>query len=355
MLNYRAGLAELPLYDGSEREWTVKVNANESPMNLPPLVEERVMARLSRVAFNRYPGPEAGSLSEQIAARFGLRPEQIVLGNGSSEIIEKLFFAFGGEGRTIVYPTPSFSMYRIYAAAAGARGRAVPLETDGGLDREAFVRAVRDSGASLAVVCNPNNPTGTLLPRADIEYIAGHIDCALVVDEAYMEFAGEEHSAARLVKTHPHVAVARTFSKAYGLAAARVGYLLADGALAAMLKRAFMPYHMNVLSLAAADIVYQMRDEFAPRVAMLAAERRRMEETLGRYGALNVYPSRTNFVFVKYENARALNAYLEERGIGIRSFDGAPGLSDALRITAGTREENELLLREIGRFLEAER
>lgn len=351
MLKYRKGLADMPAYDVAERDWKLKLNANEAPTSLPPLVEERVLTRLSRVSFNRYPNHELQDLGEQIADQYKLRPEQIFFGNGSSEIIEKLFFAFGGSGHSIVYPEPSFSMYRIYVKAADAKGVPVGLEEDYSLDREKYVRAVKESKASLAVICTPNNPTGNLIPLKDIEYIAQNIDCAFLVDEAYLEFAGEKESAVSLLEKYPHLIVARTFSKAYGLAAARVGYMMADAAIVEMTEKAFMPYHLNVLSLVTADIVYQMRDEFLPRIYMLRDECRRVGDVLGDMPGLTVYPSYTNFILLKYAKAEALNEYLTERGIGVRSFGSAPRLENCLRVSMGTREENDVWLKEVQRFI----
>ena len=352
MLKYRKGLAEMPAYDVAERDWRLKLNANEAPTNLPPLVEERVMARLSRIAFNRYPNQEMEDIIAQVAQNYSLREGQIFFGNGSSEIIEKLFFAFGGARHTIVYPEPSFSMYKIYVKAADAQGVPVGLEEDYSLDREKFVHAVKENKASLAVVCNPNNPTGTLIPLTDIEYIAQNIDCAFIVDEAYLEFAGEDASAVPLLAKYPHLIVARTFSKAYGLAAARVGYMMADAGVVEMTKKAFMPYHLNVLSLVTADIVYQMRDEFLPRVYMLRDECRRVGEILKSTRGVTVYPSSTNFILMKSAKAPELNDYLTEKGIGVRSFGNAPRLENCLRVSMGTREENDVWMNELQRFLE---
>ena len=352
MLKYRKGLSDMPAYEVAERDWRLKLNANEAPTSLPPLVEERVMSRLSRVAFNRYPNQEMADIIAQVASNYSLREEQIFFGNGSSEIIEKLFFAFGGSGRSIVYPEPSFSMYRIYVKTADANGVPVGLEEGYSLDREKFVRAVRESKASLAVICTPNNPTGNLISLSDIEYIAQNVDCALLVDEAYLEFAGEDASAVPLLKKYPHLIVARTFSKAYGLAAARVGYMMADASIVEMTKKAFMPYHLNVLSLVTADIVYQMRDEFQPRIYMLRDECRRVNETLKGFPGLTVYPSCTNFILLKYAKAVELNEYLTELGIGVRSFGSVPRLENCLRVSLGTREENDVWMKEVKRFIE---
>lgn len=351
MYNYRKDLAQMPSYDVTERPWNIKVNANESGMNLPPLVEERVMSRLSRVAFNRYPNEELDDLMEAVAKNYGMGKENILIGNGSSEIIEKIFYCFGGAGHKIVFPQPSFSMYHIYAKAAEAQGIPVDLSADDySLDVKNFVKVINDNDAALAVVCNPNNPTGNYIPVADIEYIAHNIKCPLLVDEAYIEFHGG--TSVGLMKKYPHLMVARTFSKAYGLASCRCGYLLASADVAAMIGKAFMPYHMNTLTLATADIVFQMRDEYVPRIQQTIAERKRMEEQYAKLEGFKVFPSHTNFIFVKYDKAVELNERLVSLNMGIRSFGKAPRLENCLRISMGTRMENDEIFKAVKEFVE---
>ncbi len=350
MLKYRTGLVKMPSYDVVERDWKIKVNANESTMNLPPVVEERVMGRLSRVAFNRYPNDELEDLKDQIAANFSLAKENVLIANGSSEILEKLFYCFGGRNRKIVYPQPSFSMYKIYAKAAEAVGVPVEFEADYTLDVEKFVATVIEQKASMAVICNPNNPTGTVMSLSDVEYIAQNIPCAFVVDEAYIEFHGQ--SAMSVLEKYPNMIVARTFSKAYGLASARVGYMLAAEKIIEMIGKACMPYHVNVLSLVTADIVYQMRHEYVPRIQMMVAERKRLASAMEKLPGFTVYPSETNFILVRYGKAAQLNAYLEGAGIGVRSFGDAPRLENCLRISMGTREENDAWFQAIQDFTE---
>ena len=353
MLNYRNGLDAMPLYDGVEKNYRVKVNANECTMNLPPLVEERVLNRLAMLAFNRYPNEEYHSLVEQIAKNFSVDTAQILLGGGSSEIIEKVFHAFGGKGRCVVFPQPSFSMYKIYAKAAESEGVTFDLDERFDLNVDSFIEKIRTVNASLAVVCNPNNPTGNVLTPAQIERIAAAIDCAFLLDEAYVEFYGQ--SAVNLVAKYPNLLVARTFSKAYGLAGARVGYMIAQAEVTRMVDRAFMPYHMNKLSLAAADIVYQMRNEFVPRLQMIVAERKRMIERLEKIRGIEVFPSQTNFVLIRLSRAEELKNYLESLSIGVRYFaPNAFGLKNCLRISIGTRLENDEVFAAIKNFLEAD-
>ena len=350
-LRYRSKLAEMPSYDVVERPWRIKVNANECGMNLPPMVEDRIMGRLSRVAFNRYPNEDLENLMEAIADNYGLQKENVLIGNGSSEIIEKLFFAFGGRNMTIVYPQPSFSMYKIYAKAAEAKSIAVDLNPeDYSLNVRTFIQTVNDSKASLAVVCNPNNPTGNALTLEEIEDIAQHTSCALLVDEAYVEFYGQ--SATALLKKYPKLLVARTFSKAYGLAAIRCGYLLGDAEVINMVAKTFMPYHMDVLTLVTADTVFQMRDEYVPRIQQMIAERNRMSTLYAELPGFTVYPSQTNFILVKYDKAVAMNEDLAAQSIGLRSFGSAPGLENCLRISMGTREENDMVYKAVKAFVE---
>lgn len=349
-MDYRKNLDEMPSYDGVEKDYRIKVNANESTMNLPPLVEERVLNRLSYIAFNRYPNEEYYNLVEQIAKNFSADKNQILLGGGSSEIIEKIFHAFGGAGKKIIYPQPSFSMYKIYAKAAECEGVPFDLDEKFNLNVDEFIKKIREVKASLAVVCNPNNPTGNALTVDEVEKIISSIDCAFLLDEAYVEFYG--HSAVNLVKKYPNLIVARTFSKAYGLAGARVGYMIANPEVTKMINKTFMPYHMNTLSLVTADIVYQMRDEFIPRIQMTIAERQRMIGRLQSLRDVEVFPSNTNFILIRLEKADELNKYLENLGIGIRFFSPtAPGLKNCLRISIGTRTENDEVFAAIKNFL----
>lgn len=352
-LKYRAGLKDIPTYHVASRDWNVKVNENESNLNLPPLVEERLMARLSYMAFNRYPTESVELLKEQIADNFRLSKDNVLLANGSNEILQKLFFAFGGRARKVVYPNPSFSLYEVHAKLSGSTIVTVDLKDDYTFDSGRFVDAVKENKASLAVICSPNNPTGTKIPLGDIEYVARNIDCALVIDEAYVEFSGE--SAMCFLQKYPHLMITRTFSKAYGLASARIGYLLADKKVIDMVSKAILPYHVNALSAISADVVYQLRDEYIPRIQMTIAERKRLSEQLAKIEGVKVYPSVTNFVLINYKKAKALNEYLENIGIGVCSFGENARLENCLRITVGTRQENDMIFKAIDDFVKSQK
>jgi histidinol-phosphate aminotransferase len=349
MWKYRKGLDTLKSYSIDERDWDIRLDANESPFNLPPLVAERLLARLSRLPFNRYPEISAAGLKEQIAARFSLPVDNIQVGSGSSEILMAVCQAVGGDGHTIVFPTPSFSMYPIYAHVSDSVAAPVQLEEDFSLSPDKLLKTARATEAALVILCNPNNPTGTGMPPEDVERIVAEADCPVLVDEAYHEFNGE--SAVHLVGRYDNVMITRTFSKAYGLASARVGYMLGAAELVRAAGKMLMPYHVNALSLTAAETVFQMRDEFVPYIEQIIAEREHLSQQLRALPGIAVYPSKANFILLKLDDAGALAHYLAERSLSVRDFSSAPGLKNCLRVTVGTPVENTTFIQAVEEFL----
>jgi histidinol-phosphate aminotransferase len=345
----RPGLEKIKPYSVEEKEWDSKLDANESPNNLPPLVHERVMNQIEYMAFNRYPDIGMRDLKALIAEAFATTVQNIVIGNGSSEILLALCQTFGGPGRSIVFPVPSFSMYGIYAQLTDSQAVPVALNEDFSLSPEMVVEAAEQSKAKLIILCNPNNPTGTIIPQEDIEYIVSKVQCPVIVDEAYYEFYGQ--SAVNLMKKYDHLIVARTLSKAYGLAAIRVGYMLANAEIVSMVDRVLMPYHVNALSLITAQVVYQMRDEFMPVIGQIIEERKRLSKSLSAIEDITVYPSETNFILIRTEKTQELSAYLSEKNIGIRDFSMVPLLTNCIRITVGTPLENDSLCKAVKEFM----
>ncbi|WP_425058074.1 Histidinol-phosphate aminotransferase [Sporomusa carbonis] len=338
----RAGLETLKPYSIEEINWSVRLDANERPTDLPPAVKARVIEKLSALPFNRYPEISAQSLKETIAAGFNVTAANVIIGSGSSEGLFALCYAYGGAGRSIVYPTPSFSMYGIYAKLADSRPVPVELNSDYTLDADKLLAAAKQAEANVILLCNPNNPTGTVIPSEQIEYIAANARCLVVVDEAYHEFYGQ--SSVNLLNKYPHVVIARTFSKAYGLAAARVGYLLAHEDIIKTIGKVLLPYNVNALTLVTAETVYQLRREFAAGIAEIVREREKLAAALNAVPGMEVFPSQSNFLLVRTSSAAALVARLRARGVGVRDFSAAPGLTNCIRITVGTPEENALVM-----------
>jgi histidinol-phosphate aminotransferase len=357
MLRFRKDLKDLEKLSAAflpedDHEYFIHVNANESNQNLPPIVEERLMARFASVAFHRYPGYEYDSLREQIARNFALQKEQVLLGNGSADLLEKIFYLFGGSpGQKIIYMQPSCPLYPPLAAKAGAIGIPIQLKEDFSLDKEEILNRAIEEKAALVVICNPNNPTGTAYSVSDIQYLAENLpmSCALLVDEAYVEFCGK--SSVDLLKEYPNLMISRTFSKAYGLASARVGYLLADSKIIEKLQGLFLPCAVNTLSLVAADIVFQMRAEYVPRIQMIIAERKRMSKEIAAIQNCRVAPSEANFLLLFHKQGKELYRALQSHGISVRLLKEAP-LKNQLRISVGLREENDTIIQTIKAFSE---
>lgn len=345
-MNFRPGFEQLPSYAMEEAACRVKLDANERTDGLPPAVAAAMRERLALLPLNRYPEMTAHSLRSKIAGIYGCEMEQVQVGNGSSELLAAVCHLFGGEGRKIVYPEPSFSMYPVYIRLADSLPVPVKLQADFQLPLDEF--ADQAGWADLAIVCNPNNPTGNVLPPDSIAKLAGTLSCPLLVDEAYCEFYGI--SAVNLLRQADNLIIARTFSKAYGLAAARVGYLLTSAAIGSALGKVLMPYHVNSLSLLAAATILDYRREFDAGIEQIISERDRLFSRLTGLPGIRVFPSATNFLLVKTEQAGHLLAELAASSISVRDFSRSPALSGCLRISIGSPPENDLVVAVLEQF-----
>lgn len=348
MFRFREGLETMKGYGVEEGNWRIKLDANERGGKLPTVVEEAIRSRSAELALNRYPEITQASLKEKIAARLGVKPGNIVIGNGSSEILAALCYIFGGPGRKTVVPTPSFSMYPIYCKLAGSKAVKVELEKDFTLLPDKMIAAANSEQADFMLVCNPNNPTGGILPNEMIEKIISSVNCPVAVDEAYSEFSGQ--TAIALMDKCPNLIIVRTFSKAYGLAGARVGYAVMPEPVAQTVGKVLLPYHVNSMSLTAAEIVYDLYSEFGPSLARTVAERERLSAGLAGINGVTVFPSATNFILFRTEQAANLILALEAKSIAIRDFSKSPGLDGCLRVTVGTPDENAAFLAAVQEF-----
>jgi len=320
----------------------VMLNANESPYAPFPVDAH---------GLNRYPEPQPAELLGRLAAAWGVRPPQVFLGRGSDEAIDLLVRAFcrAGEDSLLVCP-PTFGMYRVAAGVQGARVVEVPLRVDAGfaLDVDALLQAEFEHPCKLVFVCAPNNPTGGDLPLSTIRDLAGALQerALLVVDEAYVEYAGRE-SAASLLDAHPNLAVLRTLSKAWGLAGARIGALLAAPEVVGLLRRIMAPYPLPTPCVAAALAACEpaATAERSARVARTLAERARVAAALAAHPAVReLWPSAANFLAFRVDDGRATWLRLGERGVVVRDVGHYPGLQQCLRVSIGTPAENDAFL-----------
>ncbi|MFC5741029.1 histidinol-phosphate transaminase [Dyella tabacisoli] len=300
---------------------------------------------------NRYPEPQPAALVEALASLYGVRHEQLLIGRGSDEAIDLLVRAFcrAGEDAILIQP-PTFGMYAVCARIQNAAVVEVALTADFTLDVDAVLAALTPS-VKLVFVCTPNNPSGRPIPRASIERLAAALTgkALLVVDEAYIEFvdAGEDGSVSDLIERYEHLAVLRTLSKAWALAGARIGCLLANAEVIALLRRIIPPYPLPLPCVAAALEALSPvgKDRAHEHVRIVREQRMRMTEALRDLpGVREVLPSQANFLAVRFEQAAAVYQRLLAAGIVVRNVQRYPNLGDALRITMGTAEENARVL-----------
>jgi histidinol-phosphate aminotransferase len=322
---------------GLPPERIVKLDANENPYGPSP----RVPAALAKAqTYHVYPDPEQRKVRAALGRYVGFEPEWLVAGAGSDELIDLLVRLFVPSGESLLNFPPSFSFYPFLASVQGAVVANVQRRADHTVDLEGALIAAQD--ARLTVIASPNNPSGTLLPRRDVEALA-RLGRPLVIDEAYTEFAGE--SCVDLVREYPNLIVLRTLSKWAGLAGLRIGYLVADPSLVEVVMRVKQPYNIN----AAAEVAVLASMDDLPYlqglVQKIVAEKQRLEIELAKLPGFEVSPSSANFLLCRLTgvSAREVHARLIERGILVRYFD-TPLLQNHLRISAGRPDQTDALL-----------
>lgn len=327
-------------------ERLIKLNSNESPY--PP--SPRVAAALGAfTAYNLYPDPDGRALTEDLAGYTGVDSRHLVLSNGSNELIAQLWRVFLGPGDSVLTCTPTFSLYTTATTLAGAELIAVPRRDDHAIDLPAVLAALRDD-TKVIVLCSPNNPTGNLLARDDLDALlaTGRL---VVVDEAYVEFAGDDalaHSPIHRVPDHDNLVVLRTFSKWAGLAGVRLGYGAFPTWIVPHVRKLQLPFEVNLAAHIAAretlaDLPYLRR-----RIAELVAERERLYTILTEQPYLCAFPSRGNFLLAEITDPRLsvaeLRARMESAGIILRYFR-TPDLARHVRLTIGTAADTDALAR----------
>lgn len=340
----RADIVALKAYEHAawEPELT-RLHANELPWRSP--------GDESRAGLNRYPEPQPRALIERLAELYAVAPQRVLAARGSDEAIDLLIRAFcRAECDAVVVCPPTFGMYTVAARIQGAQVVSVPLKMADGfsLDEEAVLEAAAASRAKIVFLCSPNNPTGNLLESAAVLRIARKLAgrALVVVDEAYIEFAGSA-SLARRVPRHSNLCVLRTLSKAHGLAGARLGALIADPEIVELLRKVIAPYAITQLTFEAALRLLSPAGApaLAERIAMIRAERSRVSRALAALpSVLRVWPSAANFVLAEFRDAASALARARSARFLVRDARGYAGLGNALRITIGAAAHNTRLL-----------
>ncbi|HSR93513.1 MAG TPA: histidinol-phosphate transaminase [Solirubrobacterales bacterium] len=350
---YQAGVPTGQAPEAIAAGGIAQLASNESPYGPHPKVVEAI--RDAAAAMNRYPDPDATLLRRRIAERYETEPGRVAVGNGSCEILLAAAEALCEPGAEILYAWPSFSMYPYLAALTGAREVRVPLAEGAVHDLDAMA-AEANAATQLVVVCNPNNPTGTHLPAAEIaafcERIPAHV--TIVLDEAYVEFQTDDDpdTTVDLLADFPNLVVLRTFSKVYGLAGLRVGFALGAAKFRAAIDAVRQPFSVNALAQAAAAEAILHQDDVEQRVERTLVERVRVEEGLRELG-LSTAETQTNFSWIDLGDADEgeVVAGLAEHSIAVRP--GTPlGDPGHIRVSYGTPAENDRFLATLGEILD---
>ncbi len=339
----REDLAVVHPYHVEPHPHTVKLDANESPYDAPPDIKAETSSAFADIRWNRYPDSQATRLREALAARIGVPPQHLAIGNGSDEIIAALVHALGRPTTRVVSPEPSFSMYRILAQGAGVDYQGAALTPDFELDVDAVRDALTPDGLNIVFLSYPNNPTGACWDRDAIANLLDTPDVLVVLDEAYYEYSGKTFLGE--LGGRRNLIVLRTFSKAAGLASLRVGFMVADPEWVACVDKVRLPYNVNAMSQVAALTMLDHDDRVAEHLRWVMEERDRVLAALDDADGIERFRTNANFVlFRPAEGAQAVFDRLLAAGVLIRNLDRPGLLRDCLRVTIGTPEENTAFL-----------
>jgi histidinol-phosphate aminotransferase len=319
----------------------VLMHANENPYPPPDDIVDEIHALARKHDLNRY--PEGGTeLAEELAAYAGVGVQSIWIGDGSNEVLLQACLAYGGPGRKALVFEPTYRMHHRQAAMAGTDVVEAHREQDFTLDAFKAIEAIEAEQPDIVFVCTPNNPTGTMSLPDDLRRIASAAPGLVVIDEAYHEFCGTTFVGD--LADFPNVLVVRTLSKAFRLAAVRLGYGIAAPELLTELARVRMPYAQSSFTQAAGLVALRRKADLLSVVPKIKAERERLADAIDRIAGAEVSPSGANFLMFRWAKAGELVDALRQRGIVVRDFRHLPGCDDCLRVTVGTPDENDEFL-----------
>lgn len=342
-LEVRADLLQHEAYRSPQLPARYRMNTNESPYPPPRDLVEEVLAELKQSSFHRYPDQDARSLRDAIAVHEGWGSDGVWLANGSNEVFLHLFLAFGGPERSSLTFEPTYSLHTLIPQITGTRCTHIP-RGDGFEVQPALVQDVlQEQMPDVVVFCSPNNPTGALEDRIAIETALGSGRGLVVVDEAYIEFARPGSSIRDLLDQHPNLIITKTFSKAWSLAGARIGYLLAHPWLVERLAKVRLPYHLSSPSQLLGLAAMRHAEKALELVGAIQAERDRLIDGLESLG-VSVHPSEANFVLFEVDDPHAVWTRLLEREVLVRDYSKNDLLRRCLRVTATKPEETDAFL-----------
>jgi len=344
----RPAVRALTAYHVDETPVRIKLDAMENPFPPTPAVRREIAALVRNERINLYPDPSAKELKKSIASYWKMKPEQMILGNGSDELIQAIILAFGGP---VLVPAPSFAMYEITARALDQNVVTVPLGGTFDLDADTVITEARRNKARVIFIACPNNPTGNRFSDRTVRRILTETKAVVVLDEAYYSFSGK--SWLPKLGNHPNMILLRTLSK-IGFAGLRIGVLTSSTAIVNELHKVRLPYNINSLSQTVASAALKHRDFLERQIGLLISEREKLYNALSRLPGVTAYPSETNFILIRLARAAAIHQQLKKAGILVKNLDKPGPLRDCLRVTIGTPAENREFLKTLKSILDAD-
>ncbi|MDM7924691.1 MAG: histidinol-phosphate transaminase [bacterium] len=328
-------------------EMIAKLNQNENPYDVPAEWKDEILESMRSLEWTRYPVYDPPELRERLAARLGVDPDRILLGNGSNQILFLLGTALLSPGDRVVIAPPTFSLFE--TSARIAHGSVVPVDQnpDFSVDGPKILAAAES--ARLTFLCSPDNPTGHTVPLEFLEQVCGRTPGLVAWDEAYGEFWGE--TAVPLIDRHPNLVILKTFSKALGLAGLRIGYLIGHPSVVAELKKVNIPFNVNLMSNLTALKLLDRPEWIEEQAARIVSDRNRLSEALRAVPGITPFPSAANFILMRTPDGEAVFNGLRAEGILVRPVEAHPLLKNCLRVTVGKPDENEAFLAALWRVV----
>ncbi|MEM8620243.1 MAG: histidinol-phosphate transaminase [Actinomycetota bacterium] len=343
MIPVRDDLLALKGYHSAQVDVDIRLNTNESPYEPPAGFNDAVAAELSRVAWHRYPDRGAHDLRAAIAELHDVGPDQVFAANGSNEVLQSILLAYAGPGRAVATFEPTYKMHSQIARVVGSTVVEGERAADFSLDLDEVERVCAVHQPSVTFLTSPNNPTGLLEPRRNVDYLLDVAPGLVVVDEAYAQFA--DWTALDLVDEQRPLVVTRTFSKTWSMAAARLGYLIGPTWLVAELEKVVLPYHLDALKQVAGRVALRFTDDMNERVGQLVSERERLAAAMSDL-PVALTPSSANFILFRPATVPGAVVWkrLVEQSVLVRDCSSWPRLDNCLRVTVGTPHENDAFL-----------
>ncbi len=346
----RPQVRKLAAYHVDETPVRVKLDAMENPFLLPEVVRREIAAVVKNTKINLYPDPSAKKLKKAIASMWKMKPEQMILGNGSDELIQAIILAFGGP---VLVPAPTFAMYEITSRALAQNVVSVPLNETFDLDADLMLKKAKASKARIIFLACPNNPTGNRFSDKEIRKVLDNASAAVVIDEAYFSFSGKTWLP--FLKMYPNMIILRTLSK-IGFAGLRVGVLTASQNVIDELNKIRLPYNINSLSQAVGVTALKHQAVISRQISLLISERERLYNALSKLPGITTYPSETNFIMIRTAaDSSGIHKKLKQSGILIKNLNKPGPLKNCLRVTIGTPKENNEFIKVLKKILDTDK